>query len=232
MRNAYVDAARRAQSAGFDGIQLHSAHGYLLSQFLSPWFNRRTDQYGGTGENRVRIHIETIRAIREVVGNDYPMLAKINSQDFSEGGLVVGDSIAAAGRMVEAGLDAIELSGGLLTGGRLSPSRPNIDTPEKEAYFQDAAGAFKRALGVPLILVGGIRSMEVAERLLTEKGADYVSMSRPLIREPDLIQRWRSGDRSRAQCISDNLCFRPGMSGKGIYCLTQERETKPKQTKV
>ena len=96
-------------------------------------------------------------------------------------------------------MDAVELSGGLLTGGKLSPSRPNINKPEKEAYFQEAAKAFKKALDVPLILVGGIRSPEVAERLLADGTADYFSMSRPLIREPDLVNRWQSGDRNPAR---------------------------------
>ncbi|BBO76633.1 NADH oxidase [Desulfosarcina widdelii] len=223
LKEAYVAAAKRAKTAGFDGIQLHSAHGYLLSQFLSPWFNRRTDAYGGPVDNRVRIHTEIIRAIREEVGKDYPLLVKMNCEDFAEGGLTVEESIAAARQMVAAGLDAIELSGGLLTGGKFSPSRPNIDKPEKEAYFQEAARAFKKELSVPLILVGGIRSPEVAERLLADGTADYFSMSRPLIREPDLVNRWQSGDRSPARCISDNLCFRPGMTGKGIYCVTEER---------
>ena len=224
LEKTYVDAARRARSAGFDGIQLHSAHGYLLSQFLSPWFNRRSDDYGGTIDNRVRIHAEIIRAIRKTVGNDYPLLVKMNCEDFSEGGLTVAESIAAAGQMVSAGLDAIELSGGLLTGGKLSPSRPNINQSEKEAYFKDAARAFKRSLKVPLILVGGVRSIEVAEKLIDAGTADYLSISRPLIREPGLIMRWQSGDRTRAHCLSDNLCFRPGMTGKGIYCVTEERE--------
>lgn len=226
LKNAYVAAARRAQAAGFDGIQLHSAHGYLLSQFLSPWFNRRTDAYGGSLDNRVRIHVETIRAIRQAVGNDFPLLVKMNCEDFSDGGLTVTDSMAAAGQMVAAGLDAIELSGGLLTGGKLSPSRPNINTEEKEAYFKDAAKAFKKALDVPLILVGGLRSLDVAEGQFKSGTADYFSMSRPLIREPDLINRWQSGDHSRARCLSDNLCFRPGMTGEGIYCVTKERENK------
>lgn len=224
LEKTYVDAARRARSAGFDGIQLHSAHGYLLSQFLSPWFNRRSDDYGGTIDNRVRIHAEIIRAIRKTVGNDYPLLVKMNCEDFSEGGLTVAESIAAAWQMVSAGLDAIELSGGLLTGGKLSPSRPNINQSEKEAYFKDAARAFKRSLKVPLILVGGVRSIEVAEKLIDAGTADYLSISRPLIREPGLIMRWQSGDRTRAHCLSDNLCFRPGMTGKGIYCVTEERE--------
>jgi 2,4-dienoyl-CoA reductase-like NADH-dependent reductase (Old Yellow Enzyme family) len=224
LKDAYVAAARRARAAGFDGIQLHSAHGYLLSQFLSPWFNRRTDAYGGSPHNRVRLHVEIIRAIREAVGADYPLLVKMNCEDFSEGGLTLTESIAAAGQMEEAGLDAVELSGGLLTGGKLSPSRPNIIGEDKEAYFQDAARAFKRTLKIPLILVGGIRSPEVAERLLAENTADFISMSRPLISEPDLIRRWQSGDRTPSRCLSDNLCFRPGLTNKGIYCVTAGRE--------
>ena len=224
LKQTYVAAARRAKTAGFDGIQLHSAHGYLLSQFLSPWFNRRTDAYGGSADNRVRLHVEIIEAVRQAVGDAFPMLVKMNCEDFADGGLNVTASIAAARQMVAAGLDAVELSGGLLTGGKLSPSRPNINTPEKEAYFQEAASAFKKALEVPLILVGGIRSPEVAERLLENGVADALALSRPLIREPALINRWQSGDRSPARCLSDNLCFRPGMMGKGIYCLTEERE--------
>ncbi|MGD9309569.1 MAG: NADH:flavin oxidoreductase [Desulfosarcina sp.] len=224
LKLAYAAAARRAQAAGFDGIQLHSAHGYLLSQFLSPWFNRRTDAFGGSVENRVRIHVAIIAAMRQVVGGDFPILIKMNCEDFADGGLTVDDSIAAAGLMVDAGVDAVELSGGLLTGGKLSPSRPNINKPQKEAYFQEAARAFKKALSVPLILVGGIRSLDVAERLFDAGVADFLAMSRPLIREPDLVNRWRSGDRTPAHCLSDNLCFRPGMTGQGIYCVTQERE--------
>ena len=130
--------------------------------------------------------------------------------------------------MLEAeGIDAIELSGGVLVGGKLSPSRMGINSEEKEAYFQDDASAFKKKLRVPLILVGGNRSFQAAERLINEGTADYISMSRPLIREPALINRWRAGDLSRAACVSDNMCFRPGQKGEGIYCLTEERERKP-----
>ncbi len=220
----YADAARRAKSAGFDGIQIHSAHGYLLSQFLSPVFNRRQDIYGGKVSNRARIHLEVCDAIRKVVGKDYPILIKMNCQDFIENGLTREDSLEVAGLMAHAGIDAIELSGGLMTGGKLSPSRPGIDSEDKEAYFMEDAYAFKKQIDIPLILVGGIRSFEVAERLLEDGRADYISMSRPFIREPGLINRWKSGDRSKAHCISDNLCFRPGMKGDGIYCVVEKRE--------
>lgn len=221
---SFADAAARAKSAGFDGVELHSAHGYLFSQFLSPIYNRRSDHYGGSIENRSRIHVETILAIRKVVGKAYPLLVKMNCRDFAENGLELADAIAAAERMVRAGMDAIEVSGGLLTGGKRSPSRPGINKPEKEAYFREELQAFRKRITVPLILVGGNRSIEVSEQLVAEGAADYISMSRPLIREPDLISRWKSGDHRRAACISDNLCFGPGLEGRGIYCVTRERE--------
>lgn len=222
--SSYAEAARRAITSGFDAIQIHSAHGYLLSQFLSPAFNRRTDTYGGEIGNRARIHLEIYKAIRNVVGENYPLMIKINCDDFSENGLTREDSRVACRMLSEAGFDAIELSGGLLTGGKLSPSRYGIDSPEKEAYFQDAARALKKQISCPLILVGGIRSPKVAEKLLADGTADYIALSRPLIREPHLIARWKSGDLTPSGCQSDNLCFRPGLTGDGVYCVVKEQE--------
>jgi len=223
---AFAEAALRARAAGFDGVELHASHGYLLSQFLSPVFNRRRDEYGGDIRNRARIHLETYRAIRKQVGADYPVLIKLNCRDFVEGGLGLEDSLVVGTMLADAGVDAIELSGGVLTGGRLSPSRTNIDMPDKEAYFREEARIFKEKIDIPLLLVGGIRSFEVAECLVADQVADYISMSRPFIREPGLINRWKSGDRGRARCTSDNLCFGPGMKGEGIYCVTEERTKK------
>jgi 2,4-dienoyl-CoA reductase-like NADH-dependent reductase (Old Yellow Enzyme family) len=226
MVNAFGEAARRAKAAGFDGVQIHSAHAYLLSQFLSPAFNRRNDEYGGDVRNRARIHLEVYQAIREVVGKDFPILIKMNSRDFVENGLSLEDSIQVVRLLADAGIDAIELSGGFITGGKLSPSRSGIDSEDKEAYFQEEARAVKKEIGIPLILVGGIRSFAVAERLVEDGTADYISMSRPLIREPALINRWKAGDLRRAECRSDNLCFKPGMEGEGIYCVVKSREKK------
>ncbi len=227
--DAHAQGARRAQAAGFDGVQIHSAHGYLLSQFLSPIYNRRKDQHGGDITNRARIHVEICQAIRQALGKDYPLLIKMNCQDFTENGLSLEDSMQAAGLLARAGFDAIELSGGLLTSKRLSPCRLGINAPEKEAYFRKQAQAFKQEIGIPLLLVGGIRSPAVAEELVEQGAADYISMSRPFIREPDLIQRWQAGERTKAQCVSDNLCFGPGMKGKGISCVTEERMKKKKE---
>jgi 2,4-dienoyl-CoA reductase-like NADH-dependent reductase (Old Yellow Enzyme family) len=221
---AFAAAATRAKSAGFDGVQIHAAHGYLLSQFLSPVFNRRTDEYGGSIENRSRIHMEVLKAIRDAVGDDYPVLIKINCQDFQEDGLTREEALQVCKRLADNGMDAIELSGGTLTGGKLSPSRTGITSSEKEAYFKEEAAAIKREIDIPLILVGGLRSLEIANQMVEQGRADYISMCRPLIREPGLVNRWRSGDTAPAACKSDNLCFRPAMTGKGIYCVVEERE--------
>ncbi|HKL01221.1 MAG TPA: NADH:flavin oxidoreductase [Desulfotignum sp.] len=222
--SAYVQAAERAKAAGFDGVQVHAAHGYLFSQFLSPVYNRRKDAYGGSIENRSRALCETVAAVRQAVGSDFPVLVKINARDDVEGGLTLEDCVETARRLEDAGIDAIEVSGGFLTSKKLSPSRVGINSPEKEAYFAEGAAACKQALDIPVILVGGIRSLEKARELIAGGTADYLSMCRPLIREPGLINRWRSGDTRPALCSSDNLCFRPALKGEGIYCVTEERE--------
>jgi len=133
------------------------------------------------------------------------------------------------GAMLErGGLDAIEVSGGTLVSGQLSPFRAGIKSEEKEAYFRNAAKAFREKIGIPLILVGGNRSFSMAERLVNEGYADYISMSRPFIREPDLVERWRSGDLRKAKCVSDNQCFGAGMSGEGITCVVEKKEKEKK----
>ena len=213
--NAFGNAAGRAKEAGFDGVQIHSAHGYLLNQFLSPAYNLREDEYGGSIENRARVHLEVYNAVREVVGKQYPVLIKINSEDFMENGLTLEDSVAASRMLAHAGLDAIELSGGTPDSGKLGPARVGINKEEKEAYFKEAAAVFKKEIDLPLILVGGMRSFSVAEKTISNGNADYISMCRPFIREPGLIKRWKSGDTSPAKCKSDNLCFGPAMEGKG-----------------
>lgn len=215
---SFANGARRAKEAGFDGIQVHSAHGYLLSQFLSPAFNKRRDQYGGDIYNRVRIHLEIYQAIRKAVGETYPVIIKLNGQDFIKGGMSLEDSLQVGAILAEAGFDAIELSGGMLTGGKLAPSRPGKASEDVTPYYIDEAREFKKRFHIPIILVGGIRSLSVSEMIVKDGIADYISMSRPFIKEPDLINRWKSGDSSRSECKSDNRCFRMGLSGNGISC--------------
>ena len=221
---SYVHAADRARAAGFDGVQIRSAHGYLLSQFLSPKFNRRDDHYGGSIENRSRLHVQIIEAIRKRVGADFAVLMKINGADFDPEGLSAEAALAAIRIISAAGLDGVEVSGGLLTSAKRSPARLKINAVDKEAYHKDEAIRIKQAVSIPVILVGGIRSMAVAQQVLKASAADFIALSRPLIREPDLIRRWQSGDLRKAACKSDNLCFKPAQSGAGIYCVTAERE--------
>ena len=219
---SFGQAARRAKEAGFDAIQIHGAHGFLVNQFLSPAFNKRDDAYGGPIENRTKAVLEILEKMRSHVGDDYPILIKLNSEDIIDGGLTVGDSLEAALMLQDAGIDAIELSGGTVVTG--DHCRTEINTEEKEAYWRKAAKAFKKKLTIPLILVGGVRSMKLAEKLYEEGYADYFSMSRPFIREPGLVARWASGDLAKATCLSDNLCRGPLLEGRGIYCAVEKKK--------
>ena len=220
--NNFDLAAQRARKAGFDAVQIHAAHGFLMSQFLSPAFNKRTDAYGGSVENRSRALLEVLRSIRSSVGSDFPILVKLNSDDAIEGGLTLEDAVQVGKMLQTEGIDAIEISGGTIVTG--DHCQKDIDSEEKEAYWREAARAFKQKLDVPLILVGGLRSFHLAEQLMDEGYADYISMSRPFIREPGLVNRWASGDRSKATCLSDNLCRGPLMDGGGIYCVVEKQQ--------
>jgi 2,4-dienoyl-CoA reductase-like NADH-dependent reductase (Old Yellow Enzyme family) len=216
----FAAAARRLQKVGFDGVQLHGAHGYLLAQFLSPLRNQRTDEYGGTLENRARFSLEVYRAVRSAVGADFPIMIKLNANDFLEGSTTEIDSCHLAAALAAEGINAIEVSGGTPGSGKLGAARPNIKEPSDEAYFLPQAEAIRRAApSVPLMLVGGMRSPQIMEEILAAGSADYFSMSRPLIREPGLPARWKSGDRSRAACISCLGCFGPARKGEGISCV-------------
>ena len=225
---AFGASALLAKKAGFDAVQIHAAHGYLLSQFLSPFFNRRSDVYGGPIENRARAVLETVREVRYLVGREYPVLIKINSEDFVPNGLTVDEMLLVAGMLEFEGIDAIEMSGGtVFASGAFSAIRMgSFDTPDKEVFYREAASRFKEIVKVPLMLVGGIRSPEVAEKLVNDGVADYISLSRPLIREPGLINRWRSGDLRRSRCISDNACFGPARKGEGLYCVPEKLKPK------
>jgi 2,4-dienoyl-CoA reductase-like NADH-dependent reductase (Old Yellow Enzyme family) len=220
---AYAQAARRAKEAQFDGVQIHAAHGYMMSQFLSPVFNQRTDAYGGPVENRARVLLEVLQKVRAEVGPGYPVLVKMNCRDFLPNGLELEDSIQVALELQEAGIDAIELSGGTIVSGEVSHCREGITSEAKEAYFREEAKAVKGRLQVPLILVGGIRSFQLADRLVNEGYADYISMSRPFIREPALINRWESGDVKKARCVSDNLCRGPVLAGEELHCVVEKK---------
>lgn len=225
---AFREGARRAKDWGFDAVQLHAAHGYLISQFLSPRTNLRTDEYGGSIENRSRFLIELYRSVRGEVGTSFPILVKLNGSDHVEKGLTPEDAVRVATMLDNAGIDAIEVSSGTPASGDLMPARKKIDAPEQEAYNLVPAGRIRKAVACPVMVVGGFRSFDIAEQAVKNSEADYLSLARPFVREPGLVKRWQSGDTSRARCISCNGCYRPGMREGGIACIVERAEQKRK----
>jgi 2,4-dienoyl-CoA reductase-like NADH-dependent reductase (Old Yellow Enzyme family) len=219
---AFAGAAQRTKESGFDGVQLHCAHGYLLSQFLSPYTNVRADNFGGAIENRARFVFDVYEAVRARVGQGYPILLKINVEDFHDGGLSAEDSLWVCEQLDAKGIDAIELSGGTPSAGRNGPIRSKIFEPSKEAYFREHAKRVTARVKCPVVLVGGVRSLEVIEDLYAESVAQFFSMSRPLISEPDLVKRWISGTTRKARCASCNKCFETGFKGR-LHCASFAR---------
>lgn len=206
IQSAFADAALRAKKAGFDGVQMHVAHGYLLSKFLTPYYNRRTDGYGGSIENRARMVVETYKSIREKVGPDYPVLIKINNEDYMDQGMTFEECKYVCRKLVELGVNAIEVSGGSFSSRRNEgPSR--IIKSEQESYFKPYAAEIAQEINVPVILVGGNREFELMTEILNQTSIEYFALSRPLIRESNLINRWQSGDLDHSKCISCSKCF-------------------------
>jgi 2,4-dienoyl-CoA reductase-like NADH-dependent reductase (Old Yellow Enzyme family) len=216
---AFGDAALRARIAGFDAVQIHAAHAYLPSQFLSPFANRRTDAWGGSPEKRRRFLHEIYKDIRSKVGTDYPVMIKIGVADGFPGGLEFSEGKAAAVCCAEWGVDAIEISQGL-RGKRYSQTefRTKIKGPDQEGYFRNWCREIKEAVDIPVMMVGGLRSLEMMSEVIQKKEADFISLSRPLIREPDIIGRWEKGQGGRPSCVSCNLCFEALLKGKPLHC--------------
>ena len=228
---AYVTATIDMKAAGFDGVQLHAAHGGLLSTFLSPYTNRRQDEYGGSVQNRVRVVREIIAASRTKIG-DFPIIIKLNGTDYLPGGIDRGNFPSLVEEVVQTGVDAIEISGGMWEclarpeselGFRPVPSpesHTRIRSIDKQSYFLEYARQLN--IGVPVILVGGNRNVERLEEIINQGHADFISMSRPLIREPDLPNRWLEGSGSQlAACVSCNSCLfemymHPGQKEPGV----------------
>lgn len=217
--DAFASAASRVKNAGFDGIQLHAAHGYMINQFLAAYTNRRSDKYGGDISKRYQFLGLVLESVRGAVGRDYPVFIKLNGADYYDGGLVQEESLYVARRLQDDGIDCIEVSAGSrgIPSGKV-PSRPNILKEEDEAYLSELALNFRKTIKTPIVTVGGIRSPKVISRLLSEGFADYVALCRPFIREPHLINRWKSGNLEKATCVSCNGCFETGLTGLGVTC--------------
>ena len=239
----FENAAARVKEAGFDAVQIHGAHGYLISSFLSPLTNRRRDGWGGDFERRFRFLAETYNAVRRAVGSDFPVLYKLNIKDFVPLGTAPHESFQAAKRLAELGLDAIEISGGInemafgmSRGGsfadiisrdrsplagiylKLVLGVEKLMLPFHEAYFLSYAEKLRPLVDIPIILVGGIRSPEMVEWIIESGSADLVSMARPLIREPGLPNKWLEGNLQPAQCVSCNCCLGEVEQGNKLKC--------------
>jgi 2,4-dienoyl-CoA reductase-like NADH-dependent reductase (Old Yellow Enzyme family) len=216
---AYGSAARRAQDAGFDAVQIHAAHGYLISQFLSPHTNQRTDAWGGDFERRLRFLAAICEEVRGQVGPDYPVCIKMGMMDNLEqvpDGLTPEEGALIVDQLSGFGVNGVEISGGY-GGGSDFNTRTAVGSKEVEGYFRPLARRAKAATKLPVFLVGGLRSRSVMEDVLESGDADLVSMCRPLIREPDLPHRLQTGETLASACISGSRCW-PKQLGQGIQC--------------
>ena len=216
---AFGNAAKRAREAGFDAVQIHGAHAFLLAQFLSPHTNRREDEWGGSLENRLRIHTGIYEAIRRNVGNDYPVLIKLGVEDGFSGGLHFSEGKKAAQILAQIGFDALEISQGL----RGEPFeetefRTRIDGPDREAYFRAWGKAVKQNVNVPVMMVGGFRTPALMKEIIQRGEADFVALCRPFIREPGIVNIWQKNDLRRSRCISCNKCIEALKNGEFLYC--------------
>ncbi|MFJ5833683.1 NADH:flavin oxidoreductase/NADH oxidase family protein [Streptomyces sp. NPDC093089] len=188
----YAVTARRAEEAGFDGVEVHAAHGYLLSQFLSPLVNKRTDRWGGSLENRARMLLDIVRAVRASVSPSFAVAVKLNSADFQRGGFDADDARQVIEMLEPLGVDMVELSGGSYESPAMTGRPADDRTQAREAYFLDLAKDLVRTSPLPLMLTGGITRRVTAERVL-DSGVSVLGMGTALAVTPDLPERWRQG---------------------------------------
>lgn len=195
--NLFTQAAIRAEKAGFDGVQIHLAYGWLLNRFINPIYNSRSDEYGGTAESRARIVIEILTAIKEATPTLH-ISTKFSFYDNEDGSTEVTDCVEICKLLSANGIDSIEV---------LGSHSPKENNPKYEACYLDLALAVKQKIDTPVILTGGNHDIQNMERMLHETEIEYFAMSRPLIREPDLPNRWLNGDSAKAKCISCSKCY-------------------------
>ena len=202
IENDFAKAALRAKKAGFDGVEIHGAHFYLISEFLSPLFNKRTDEYGGSDENRARFLLEIITKVREKVGKEYIVGLKINSEDGDKNGITEEGFIKICQMAEAAGVDYIQVSG-------VRWFKERINNP----IYADIGSKLSEKLKIPVMIIGGARNVDELNEILNKSKIQFIGMARPLICEYDLIKRWKNGDTKKSKCISCNTCLRktPGV---------------------
>ena len=204
IENDFAEAALRAKKAGFDGVEIHGAHFYLISEFLSPLTNKRNDEYGGSDENRARFLLEIIAKVREKVGNDYIVGLKMNSEDCDKNGITEEGFMKICLMAEEAGVDFIQVSG-------MKWLREKTKAP----LYPEISAKLAEKVKIPIITIGGIRSMKEANEILNKSKIQYIGIARPLICQYDLIKKWKEGDTKKARCVSCNSCIFKDFS----YCV-------------
>ena len=179
---SFAAAAGRVKEAGFDGVEIHSAHGYLLSQFFSPLTNKRTDEYGCDVYGRIHIHLQIIEAVRAAVGEDFPILLRLGASDFLEGGVTIEDSQVAAKEFEKEGICMLDISGGF-------SGYSAADMAERQGYFSPLTEAIKKVVTIPVILTGGITDIDAAEQLLAEGKTDLIGVGRAILKDSKWAQK-------------------------------------------
>ena len=217
IENQFADAAVRAQKAGFDGIEICANHHVLLSQFLSPLFNHREDEYGGNDENRARFVIEIIEKIREKVGKDYIVILKINSEDDDPNGITPNGFLTACKLAEKAGVDMIDVTG--MKWKKIKES--------KVVYF-DIGKTLADTLKIPILVTGGIKDLNVANEALKNSNIQYIGISRALLSEPDIIVKWKNCENKKSQCVRCMKCYDFDFT-KEVQCIINKNKKKKKK---
>lgn len=212
----FAETAELAKSAGFTGVQIHAAHGFLLSQFLSPLFNRRDDAYGGSIENRMRLLLEVIDAVRKALGPHMPIAIKLNATDQLEGGLDENDALAVVAALDGSGIDLIDISGGTYFPGAKSAS----DSGGKGPYFLDFAKRARRLTRKPLMATGGFKTLTQASEAVASGAVDVVGLARALALGPDLPSLWRQGEQTEPAFPRFQAPPEGGVTAWYTMCLT------------
>ncbi len=216
---AFAEGAKRAKEAGFDAVELHGAHGYLLNQFLSPYSNKRTDQYGGSFENRMRMPLEVLKEVRKKVGKDFPIIYRLTSEEFVAGGLTIEETKQFSKVLVENGIDAINVSGGVYESAAMIIQPAAVP----QGLFVENAFAIRKAIGakVPVMVVGRIKDPEMAETILEQEKADFITMGRGLLADPEYVNKLSRNDLDGIRrCIACNQgCIDRLFMNLDIGCL-------------
>jgi 2,4-dienoyl-CoA reductase-like NADH-dependent reductase (Old Yellow Enzyme family) len=246
--NDFVNAALMARDAGFDAVEIHAGHGYLLSQFLSPWTNKRKDEYGGSLENRLRFPTEVVKRVKNAVGTDFPVLVKMNQQDGMQGGIKLDDAIEIAKAFELAGANALIPSAGFTSKVPFLMLRGNLPVKEmtrnRKSYFDkiglklfgklmvpehpwepmflsEGASEIAKAVNIPVIFIGGYQKGDHIEQAL-EQGASFVQLGRATIQDPDFVNKLKKDETYESPCDHCNRCV-AAMDAGGVYCVSNEK---------